>query len=72
MAFNASRIATWMQPTAHGEATIPAGLLSVGAVWAFFLTCCAGFLASTLVFLVRQPVADNPAVPSCCSSALTR
>ncbi|MFO1021671.1 MAG: UbiA-like polyprenyltransferase [Planctomycetales bacterium] len=30
---------------------IPAGLLSVGAVWLFTLLCAAGFVASTLLFL---------------------
>lgn len=35
---------------------LPAGLLSVGAVTVFFVLCCAAFLASTLLFLLR----DNP------------
>ena len=30
---------------------LPAGLLSVPAVTAFFMLCCAGFIASTLLFL---------------------
>lgn len=30
---------------------IPAGILSVGAVWLFTLACAAGFVASTLLFL---------------------
>lgn len=31
---------------------LPAGLLTVGVVWAFFLVCVAGFVASTLLFLL--------------------
>ena len=30
---------------------LPAGLLSVGSVWAFCIVCTAGFVASTLLFL---------------------
>lgn len=37
---------------------LPAGTLSIAAVWAFTLACGAGFLASTLLFLVREP--SNP------------
>jgi 4-hydroxybenzoate polyprenyltransferase len=37
---------------------LPAGTLSVAAVWAFTLACCAGFVASTLLFDLRQP--PNP------------
>jgi 4-hydroxybenzoate polyprenyltransferase len=37
---------------------LPAGALSVGAVWAFTLLCCAGFVASTLLFVLREPA--NP------------
>mgnify|MGYP002781343744 CR=1 FL=1 len=34
---------------------LPAGTLSVAAVWAFTLLCCAGFVASTLLFAYRDP-----------------
>jgi 4-hydroxybenzoate polyprenyltransferase len=37
---------------------LPAGTLSVAAVWAFTLACCAGFVASTLLFYFREP--PNP------------
>src|SRR6476661_8316623 len=37
---------------------LPAGTLSVAAVWAFTLACCAGFVGSTLLFYFREPV--NP------------
>ena len=37
---------------------LPAGTLGVGAVWAFTLLCCAGFVASTLLFTAREP--SNP------------
>lgn len=37
---------------------LPAGTLSVGVVWAFTLLCCAGFVASTLLFVGREP--PNP------------
>ena len=37
---------------------IPAGTLSVAVVWGFTLLCCAGFVASTLLFYLREPV--NP------------
>ena len=37
---------------------LPAGTLSVAAVWAFTLACCAGFVASTLLFDFREP--PNP------------
>jgi 4-hydroxybenzoate polyprenyltransferase len=37
---------------------LPAGTLSVGVVWAFTLLCCAGFVASTLLFDLRAPA--NP------------
>jgi 4-hydroxybenzoate polyprenyltransferase len=36
---------------------LPAGLLSPAAVWAFTLACAAGFVLSTLIFLVAF---DNP------------
>src|SRR5207247_3727826 len=35
---------------------IPSGQLSVPAVWLFTLACCAGFIASTALFLLE----DNP------------
>jgi 4-hydroxybenzoate polyprenyltransferase len=34
---------------------LPAGTLSVGAVWAFTLLCCAGFISSTLLFYGCEP-----------------
>jgi 4-hydroxybenzoate polyprenyltransferase len=37
---------------------LPAGTLSLTAVWLFTLICCAGFLASTLLFYFRNP--SNP------------
>jgi 4-hydroxybenzoate polyprenyltransferase len=37
---------------------IPAGLLSVQAVWAFFILCSAGFIGSTSLFLLADPT--NP------------
>ncbi|MBX9626183.1 MAG: putative 4-hydroxybenzoate polyprenyltransferase [Gemmataceae bacterium] len=37
---------------------LPAGLLRAGTVWAFLLICCVGFVASTLIFLYRDP--PNP------------
>ena len=37
---------------------LPTGMLSVGAVWAFTLFCCAGFVASALIFYLRDP--ENP------------
>jgi 4-hydroxybenzoate polyprenyltransferase len=37
---------------------LPAGLLRVGTVAAFTVACCAGFIASTLLFLDREP--SNP------------
>ena len=37
---------------------LPAGTLSVAAVWLFTLICCAGFVASTLIFYFREPL--NP------------
>jgi 4-hydroxybenzoate polyprenyltransferase len=37
---------------------LPAGTLSVAAVWGFTLACCAGFVASTLLFYFREP--PNP------------
>jgi len=37
---------------------LPAGTLSVAVVWLFLLACCAGFVASTLLFDFREP--PNP------------
>ncbi len=37
---------------------LPAGTLSAGVVWGFTLLCCAGFVASTLLFSAREP--ENP------------
>jgi 4-hydroxybenzoate polyprenyltransferase len=37
---------------------LPAGTLSVGAVWAFTIVCCVGFVAATLFFKLREP--ENP------------
>jgi len=37
---------------------LPAGTLSVAAVWIFTLVCCVGFVASTLIFYEREP--SNP------------
>jgi 4-hydroxybenzoate polyprenyltransferase len=37
---------------------LPAGTLSVTVVWGFTLLCCAGFVASTLLFYAREPA--NP------------
>lgn len=37
---------------------LPAGLLKVGTVIAFTLACCLSFVASTLLFLLREPA--NP------------
>jgi 4-hydroxybenzoate polyprenyltransferase len=37
---------------------LPAGTLSVAVVWGFTLLCCAGFVASTLLFYTREPA--NP------------
>lgn len=37
---------------------LPAGTLSVAIVWLFTLICCAGFVASTLLFEFREP--SNP------------
>ncbi|VTU01536.1 4-hydroxybenzoate polyprenyltransferase : 4-hydroxybenzoate octaprenyltransferase OS=Blastopirellula marina DSM 3645 GN=DSM3645_22029 PE=4 SV=1: UbiA [Gemmataceae bacterium] len=34
---------------------LPAGTLSAAAVWGFTLACCAGFVASTLLFAYRDP-----------------
>jgi 4-hydroxybenzoate polyprenyltransferase len=37
---------------------LPAGTLRAATVWAFTLACCGGFVASTLLFLFRDP--PNP------------
>src|SRR6266496_5263902 len=37
---------------------LPAGTLSVTLVWLFTLVCCVGFVASTLLFIFREPA--NP------------
>ena len=37
---------------------LPAGTLSTATVWVFALACCAGFVASTLLFYFREP--SNP------------
>ncbi|MBA4188656.1 MAG: 4-hydroxybenzoate octaprenyltransferase [Planctomycetaceae bacterium] len=37
---------------------LPAGTLSVAAVWGFTLVCCVGFVACTLIFYFREP--SNP------------
>lgn len=37
---------------------LPAGLLSVASVWAFFAACALGFVASTAIFLAATP--SNP------------
>jgi len=37
---------------------LPVGTLSILAVWTFTLVCCCGFIASTLLFLFREP--SNP------------
>jgi 4-hydroxybenzoate polyprenyltransferase len=47
---------------------LPAGTLSAGAVWAFTLVCCAGFVASTLLFYWREP--SNPWPLYCCAPVL--
>jgi 4-hydroxybenzoate polyprenyltransferase len=53
MAFNrlADRRFDALNPRTAGR-HLPAGRLSVGAVWLFTLACAAGFVLSTLVFLV--------------------
>ena len=56
MAFNrvADRHIDAANPRTAGR-HLPAGTLSVGAVWLFTLLCCAGFVASTLLFSAREP-----------------
>src|SRR5262245_2735302 len=59
MAFNrlADRHIDAANPRTAGR-HLPAGTLSVGVVWMFTLLCCAGFVASTLLFYFREP--QNP------------
>ena len=59
MAFNrlADRRIDARNPRTAGR-HLPAGLLGVGTVWAFTVVCAAGFVASTLLFLWREP--SNP------------
>jgi len=59
MAFNrlADRDVDAGNPRTAGR-HLPAGLLRSGTVWAFALACCAGFVASTLLFYFREP--PNP------------
>ncbi|QDU18344.1 UbiA-like polyprenyltransferase [Urbifossiella limnaea] len=59
MAFNrlADRHIDARNPRTAGR-HLPAGLLGVGTVWAFTVACGAGFVASTLLFLWREPA--NP------------
>ena len=59
MAFNrlADRRIDAANPRTAGR-HLPAGLLSAATVWAFLVACCAGFVASTLLFLYREP--PNP------------
>lgn len=59
MAFNrlADRHIDAKNPRTAGR-HLPAGLLGAGTVWAFTLACAAGFVASTLLFLYRDP--PNP------------
>lgn len=59
MAFNrlADRHIDAKNPRTAGR-HLPAGLLGVGTVWAFTAVCAAGFVASTLLFLWREPA--NP------------
>lgn len=59
MAFNrlADRHIDAKNPRTAGR-HLPAGTLTVAAVWAFTLACCGGFVASTLLFYFRDP--PNP------------
>lgn len=59
MAFNrlADRHLDAKNPRTAGR-HLPAGTLGVGTVWAFTVVCCVGFVASTLLFLFRDP--PNP------------
>jgi 4-hydroxybenzoate polyprenyltransferase len=56
MAFNrlADRRIDALNPRTAGR-HLPAGTLSVAAVVAFTVVCSAGFVASTLLFLLREP-----------------
>ncbi|MDY3560640.1 putative 4-hydroxybenzoate polyprenyltransferase [Gemmata sp. JC673] len=59
MAFNrvADRHIDARNPRTAGR-HLPAGTLTVGTVWLFTLICCVGFVASTLIFDLREPA--NP------------
>ena len=59
MAFNrlADRDLDAANPRTAGR-HLPAGLLRAGTVWVFLLLCCAGFVGSTLLFLLRE--SPNP------------
>ncbi|AWM40828.1 prenyltransferase [Gemmata obscuriglobus] len=59
MAFNrvADRHIDARNPRTAGR-HLPAGTLTVGTVWLFTLLCGAGFVASTLIFYLREPA--NP------------
>ena len=41
---------------------LPAGTLSLSAVSIFLVVCCLGFIASTLLFLLREPANPWPAL----------
>jgi 4-hydroxybenzoate polyprenyltransferase len=52
---------------------LPAGLLSVPTVVAFFLVCCAGFVASTLLFANPWPLRlSAPVLSFICAYSLTK
>src|SRR3954468_7210744 len=55
MAFNrlADRDLDAANPRTAGR-HLPAGLLSPGVVWLFFVVCSAGFIASTLLFVLTS------------------
>ena len=59
MAFNrlADRRLDAANPRTAGR-HLPAGLLSLGTVVGFTVACCLGFVAATLLFLLREP--PNP------------
>src|SRR4051794_25977299 len=59
MAFNrlADRHIDAKNPRTAGR-HLPAGTLGAATVWLFTLACCAGFVASTLLFYFREP--PNP------------
>ena len=64
MAFNrlADRKIDAQNPRTAGR-HIPAGKLSVAQVTAFTLVCCAGFIASTCLFLPMNPIPVAASVP---------